>query len=62
MLSRDYCRKIKERKGNIYSTISPNYESIYPKSVMKVLYSQKSYLKKINNVFKSTFNDYIFDI
>ena len=29
---------------------------------MKVLYSQKSNLKKINNVFKSTFNDYIFDI
>jgi hypothetical protein len=59
MLSRDYYRKIKERKGNIYSSLSPKYESIQPKCIMKVKYSQKSHYKRINNEFKTTFNDYI---
>ena len=62
MLSREYVRKINERKRNIYSSLSPNYESIRPKCIMKVIYAQKNSKKYRNKEFKSTFNEFVFDI
>ena len=62
MLSRDYIRKINERKTNIYSGLSPNYESVRPKCIMKVIYSRRHYRKNKKNEFKSTFNEFVFDI
>ena len=62
MLSRDYIRKLNEKKGNIYSSLSPNYDSIRPKCIMKVIYAQKHYRKNKKNEFKSTFNEFVYDI
>jgi hypothetical protein len=62
MLSREYVRKINERKKNIYSSLSPNYESIRPKCIMKVIYAQKYYKKNRKGEFKSNFNEFVFDI
>ena len=62
MLSRDYIRKLNERKVNIYSGLSPNYESIRPKSIMKVIYAQRHCKKYRNKEFKSIFNEFVFDI
>ena len=61
MLSRAYVRKLNERKYNIYSSLSPNYESIRPKCIMKVIYGQKHYKKNRKAEFKSSFNEFIFD-
>ena len=62
MLSREYIRKINERKSNIYSALSPNYESIRPKCIMKVIYARRHYRKNKKSEFKSTFNEFVFDI
>jgi len=62
MLSRDYIRKLNEKKRNIYSSLSPNYDSIRPKCIMKVIYAQKYYKKNKKNEFKSTFNEFVYDI
>ncbi len=62
MLSRDYIRKLNERKVNIYSGLSPNYESIRPKSIMKVIYAQRHCKKYRNKELKSIFNEFVFDI
>ena len=62
MLSREYVRKINERKKNIYSSLSPNYECIRPKCIMKVIYAQKHYKKNRKAEFKSNFNEFVFDI
>ena len=62
MLSREYVRKINERKNTIYSSLSPNYESIKPKCIMKVIYAQKPYKRYKNKEFKSIFNEFVFDI
>jgi hypothetical protein len=62
MLSRDYINKIKERKGNVYSNLCPNYESIKPKCIMKVAYWYKPHFKKINSEFKGTLNECSIDL
>ena len=62
MLSRDYIRKLNERKTNIYSGLSPNYESVRPKCIMKVIYARRHYRKNKKNEYKSTFNEFVFDI
>ena len=61
MLSREYFHKIKERKRNIYYSLCPNYESIRPKCIMKVIYSKKNVKKYRNKEFKSYFNEIVFD-
>jgi hypothetical protein len=61
MLSREYFRKLNERKRNLYYSLCPNYESIRPKCIMKVIYSQKKCKKYKNKEFKSYFNEIVFD-
>ena len=63
MLSREYINKINERKVNIYSTITPNFESIRPKSIMKVMYEEKKIERKNKKKeFKSSFNEFVYDV
>ena len=61
MLSREYVRKLNEKKTNIYVALSPKYESIRPKCIMKVIYAQRKYKIYKNNKFKSDFNELVFD-
>ena len=62
MLSRDYFNKLNEQESNIHSSISPNYESIRPKCIMKVIYARKYYKKNRTKEFKSDYNEIVFDI
>ena len=63
MLSRDYVDKINSPpKQKIYTIVTPNYEAIRPKEVMKVIYSRKNCHKRKNKIFKSDFNETVFDI
>ena len=62
MLSRDYVTKIHEQKYTIYSSLSPNYDSIRPNNIMKVIYARKHYRKHNAKEFKSVFNEFVFDI
>ena len=36
MISRDYLERLKKHKANTYVVISPNYDKIKPKVIMKV--------------------------
>ena len=62
MLSRDYFKKLNEQEKNTYSSISPNYDTIMPKCIMKVVYAQKYYKKNRTKEFKSDYNQIVFDI
>ena len=61
MLSRQYFQKLNERKKNLYYSLCPNYESIRPKCIMKVIYSKNKCKKYKNKEFKSYFNEIVFD-
>ena len=43
MLSRDYLDKINKNEEPIHPMITPNYSAVYPKSIMKVIYSKETY-------------------
>ena len=62
MLSRDYINKLNQHVNNIHSTITPNYDFIRPKVIMKVVYAQKHYNKNRAKEFKSDYNQIVFDI
>ena len=62
MLPRYHNNKSKEQDKNIYSSLSPNYDAIKPKCIMKVIYEQKHYNKNRIKEFKSDFNELVFDI
>ena len=62
MLPRYHNNKSKEQDKNIYSSLSPNYDAIRPKCIMKVIYAQKHYKKNKTKEFKSDFNELVFDI
>ena len=62
MLPREYINKLKQQRTNIYSSLSPNYDIIRPKCIMKVIYGQKYYKKNKPKEFKSDYNQIIFDI
>ena len=63
MLSREYVDKVKSPPNKkIYTYITPNYDAIRPREIMKVIYSRKPYYKNKKNDFKSDFNEAIFDI
>ena len=62
MLPREYINKLKQQRTNIYSSLSPNYDIIRPKCIMKVIYGQKHYKKNKPKEFKSDYNQIIFDI
>ena len=62
MISREYLRKLNEQKYNIYSSLSPNYEAIRPKVIMKVKYEKKQFRKNKAKEYKSVFNEFVFDI
>ena len=61
MLSRDYLNRLGvERVDGVYSTVTPNYEPVEPKCIMKVSYSNKRHSVQ-NSSFKglggeATFN------
>lgn len=61
MLSRAYLDKINRIEENIYSTITPNYEAIRPKCIMKVTYKNKKY-NLHRPPFKGMSADYTFDM
>ena len=63
MLPRYHFNKTTEQDKSIYSNLSPNYDAIKPKCIMKVIYRQKHYFKKNKTKeFKSDFNEIVFDI
>ena len=61
MLSRDYLNKIKSSKEPIHPMVTPNYSSVEPKTIMKVLYSKTS-KKDNNNKMIAYNNDFTYDI
>ena len=61
MLSREYLNKIKSSKEPIHPMVTPNYSSIEPKTIMKVLYS-KTLKKDNNNKIIAYNNDFTYDI
>ena len=61
MLSREYLNKIKSSKEPIHPMVTPNYSSVEPKTIMKVLYS-KSSKKDNNNKMIAYNNDFTYDI
>ena len=63
MLSREYVNKIKKQKKNIYAALSPKYDAIKPRCIMKVIYEKKNNNKKyIKKEFKSDYNQFVFNI
>ena len=61
MLSREYLNKIKSSKEPIHPMVTPNYSSVEPKTIMKVLYSKTS-KKDNNNKMIAYNNDFTYDI
>ena len=61
MLSREYLNKIKSSKEPIHPMVTPNYSSVEPKTIMKVLYSKTS-KKDNNNKIISYNNDFTYNI
>ena len=61
MLSREYLNKIKSSKEPIHPMVTPNYSSVEPKTIMKVLYS-KALKKDNNNKMIAYNNDFTYDI
>ena len=61
MLSREYLNKIKSSKEPIHPMVTPNYSSVEPKTIMKVLYSKTS-KKDNNNKIIAYNNDFTYDI
>ena len=61
MLSREYLNKIKSSKEPIHPMVTPNYSSVEPKTIMKVLYS-KTLKKDNNNKIIAYNNDFTYDI
>ena len=61
MLSREYLNKIKSSKEPIHPMVTPNYSSVEPKTIMKVLYS-KTLKKDNNNKMIAYNNDFTYDI
>ena len=63
MLSREYVNKLKRQKKNIYGVLSPKYDAIKPRCIMKVIYEKKKKNKKyIKKEFKSDYNQMVFNI
>ena len=62
MVSREPHKKSTEPELNIYSSLSPNFDAIRPKCIMKVVYARKHYKKNRAKEFKSDFNQIVFDI
>ena len=61
MSSREYLNKIKSSKEPIHPMVTPNYSSVEPKTIMKVLYSKTS-KKDNNNKMIAYNNDFTYDI
>ena len=61
MLSREYLDKITRIKEPIHPMITPNYSSIEPKTIMKVLYSKSNKNKNKPHIIAYN-NDYTYDI
>ena len=63
MLSREYINKLKKQTKNIYGALSPKYDVIKPRCIMKVIYEKKNRSKKyIKKEFKSDYNQIVFNI
>ena len=61
MLSRAYIDKITSIKEHIHSILTPNYNAIEPKCIMKVTYTKKIYNEN-KPPFKGMSADYTFDM
>ena len=61
MLSREYLDKITRIKEPIHPMITPNYSSIEPKTIMKVLYSKSNKNENKPHIIAYN-NDYTYDI
>ena len=63
MLSREYVNKLKQLKTNTYASLSPKYDAIKPRCIMKVVYAKKNNNKKYKKKeFKSDYNQIVFNI
>ena len=63
MLSREYINKLQKKQNNVYDSLSPNYDAIRPKCVMKVIYARKYNNKKFRKKeFLSDYNQIVFNI
>ena len=63
MLSRDYLDRLKKQKSNTYVLISPNYDKIKPRCVMKVIYRKKQPNNKYKKKeFDNCYNQMVFNI
>ena len=61
MLSREYLNKIKKIKEPIHPMITPNYASVEPKTIMKVIYSKSKKDENKKDVIAYN-NDFSYDI
>jgi hypothetical protein len=61
MLSREYLNKITQSKEPMHPMITPNYSSVEPKTIMKVLYSKSNMNEEKKKVIAYN-NDFTYDI
>ena len=62
MLGREYVNKLNLEEEPIHPQLNPNYNSIRPKCIMKVIYSHRPVEKKTNQNFKGLGNDVNFNL
>ena len=63
MISRDYLERLKKHKANTYVVISPNYDKIKPKVIMKVRYRKQKHDNKYKKKeFNNFFGQMLFDV
>ena len=61
MLSREYLNKITQIKEPMHPMITPNYSSVEPKTIMKVLYSKSNMNEEKTKIIAYN-NDFTYDI
>ena len=62
MLSREYLNKLNYQEEPIHPELNPNFNSVRPKCIMKVIYSQNPTQKKTIKILKGLGDEFTFDI
>ena len=62
MLGRNYLSKLNFQEEPIHPALNPNWSSVKPKCIMKVIYSHRPVQKKIINKFQGMGDEATFDI
>ena len=62
MLGREYLSKLNFQEEPIHPQLNPNFNSVEPKCIMKVIYSHRPVSKKLVNKFKGMGDEATFDI